>query len=318
MLSLSVLAVLLTLPPPKVEGPYLRGKLAVYVVRGPQTDSRSFVTLDEGLKSGEVTVRERGGGEVNRLEVENGSGAFLFLHVGDVIRGGKQDRTIATDVVLPPESAPVAVDAFCVEQGRWAAEGAKALVFSANDALVSGAALKRSIQADRSQQGVWSEVAGTEERVAVYAEAPSPRLSSSGTYSAIVGNEPLRAEREDYLQTLLPQVTAHDDAIGVVVAIDGQVVEADIYASHALFKKLARKLLDSYVQESILAGEVTKAQAPPLDEVARFLEHGGSARFEAISQSMERRASQNAEAEIFEYRVQGNDRVLHSSYVKKE
>ena len=34
-------------------------------------------------------MRERGSGDVNSLEVENGSDKYLFLHVGDIIRGGK-------------------------------------------------------------------------------------------------------------------------------------------------------------------------------------------------------------------------------------
>ena len=165
MHSISVLAAFLIMAPPKVEGPYSHGKLAVYVVRGPQADTRSYITLDEGLKSGAVKVRERGSGEVNTLEVENGSDEFLFLHVGDVIRGGKQDRTIATDVVLPPRSTPVTIDAFCVEHGRWAADVASGMAFSLSDAMVSGAALKRTIQAEQSQRGVWNAVAETEAQV---------------------------------------------------------------------------------------------------------------------------------------------------------
>jgi len=94
--------------------------------------------------------------------------------------------------------------------------------------LVSGTALKRSIQADRSQQKVWNDVAETETRAAAYTHVGSLSLSDSGTYSAIVANETLRAEREDYVQTLLPRLLAHEDAVGVAVAIDGEVVGADV------------------------------------------------------------------------------------------
>lgn len=321
MHSISVLAALLmmALPkPPKVEGPYTHGKLAVYVVRGPQADARSYITLDEGLKSGAVIVREHGSGDVNTLEVVNGSDEFLFLHVGDVIRGGKQDRTIATDVVLPPGSAPVTIDAFCVEQGRWAAVGVNGMAFSVNEAMVSGTALKMTIQAEQSQRGVWNHVAETETQVAMYTAAPSPRLSASGTYSAIVDNETLKAKRADYVETLLPHVTDHADAIGIVVAIDGELVGADVYGSRELFQKLVRKLLDSYAQESILAGESPSGAAPELDDVKRFLAEGDFVQTELISETMERRSSENVDAAIFEYRVTGDARPLHSSYVKKK
>ena len=321
MHSISVLAAFLIMAPPnppKVAGPYTHGKLAVYVIRGPEADARSYITLDEGLKSGAVKVRERGSGDVNTLEVENGSDEYLFLHVGDVIRGGKQDRTIATDVVLPPRSTPVTIDAFCVEQGRWAAGASSGMEFSRSEAMVSSAALKRSIQADKSQGAVWAEVAETEALAANYVSAPSERLSVSRTYSAIVDNETLKAKRIDFVETLLPRVMAHDDAIGVVVAIDGELVGADVYGSHELFQKLVRKLLDAYAQESILAGGSTGGAAPELADVKRFLAEGDSVRTELISETMERRSSENVDAAIFEYRVTGDDGPLHSSYVKKK
>ena len=38
----------------------------------------------------------------------------------------------------------------------------------------------------------------------------------------------------------------------------------------------------------------------------------------SISTTMERRSSENVDAAIFEYRVRGDNRPLHSSYVKKK
>jgi len=51
--------------------------------------------------------------------------------------------------------------------------------------------------------------------------------------------------------------------------------------------------------------------------VKRFLAPGDTVHTELISETMERRSSDNVDAEIFEYRVRGDDRPLHSSYVKK-
>ncbi len=319
MHSISALAAFWILAPVlQVEEPITQGKLTVYVVRASQTDSRSYITLDEGLKSGAVELRERGSGDVNSLEVENGSDKYLFLHVGDIIRGGKQDRTIATDVLIPPRSAPIAVDAFCVEHGRWTAHTRAGYAFSANDALASGAALKRSIQRAQSQQEVWDAVSVAEEVVAVYAAAPSNRLSSSGTYSAIVENEPLRKEREEYVEAVLPRVLAHEDAVGVVVAINGEIVGADVYRSHELFGKLARKVLDAYAQEAILSADAPAAAPPTIGAVTRFLEDGSNVTTEFFSTTMERRSSENAVADIFEYRFHEDSKPLHSSYVKKK
>ena len=319
MHSISALvAIGILTPVPQVEKPITQGKLTVYVVRDSRTDPRSYITLDEGLESGAVEVRERGSGEVNSLEVENSSGKYLFLHVGDIIRGGKQDRTIATDVLIPPRSAPIAVDAFCVEHGRWAADARAGYAFSANDAMASGAMLKRSIQRAQSQQEVWDAVSVAETVVAEYADTPASRLSSSGTYSAIVEHETLRAEREDYVEAVLPRVLAHEDAVGVVVAINGEIVGADLYRSHELFGKLARKVLDAYAQEAILSGDTPSAAPPTIGAVSRFLEEGASVTTESLSAMMERRSSENAVADIFEYRFGKDAKSLHSSYVKKK
>ena len=318
MHSISALVALGILAPvPQVEEPITQGKLTVYVVRASQTDPRSYITLDEGLESGAVEVRERGSGDVNSLEVENGSDKYLFLHVGDIIRGGKQDRTIATDVLIPPRSAPIAVDAFCVEHGRWAADARTGYAFAANDALASGPALKRGIQRAQSQQEVWDAVSVAETAVAEYSGAQADPLSSSGTYSAIVENEPLRDEREDYVEAVLPRVLAYEDAVGVVVAINGEIVGADIYRSRELFGKVARKLLDAYAQEAILSGHAPDAAPPTMDAVSRFLDDGANVTTESLSTTMERRSSDNADADIFEYRFREDAKPLHSSYVKK-
>ena len=113
-------------------------------------------------------------------------------------------------------------------------------------------------------------------------------------------------------------MTAHEDALGVVVAIGGEVVGADVYGSHDLFRKLARKVLDAYAQESILAERSGDAAAPTRKEVAEFLDRGASGETESILETMERRQSENSAAQVFEYRVRGDDEALHASYVKKK
>lgn len=57
--------------------------------------------------------------EVNRLMVINSSGKPLYLMPGEVISGGQQDRTIGQEIVIQSTGKPTAIDAFCVEQGRW-------------------------------------------------------------------------------------------------------------------------------------------------------------------------------------------------------
>jgi hypothetical protein len=161
-----------------LEGPYSHGNLAIYVVGGTSDDRRAYLTLDQGLAGRTVEVREKGAGagqdqaQVNSLEIENKSDKWLFLQAGDIVKGGKQDRTIMTDMVLPPHSKPQSIDAFCVEHGRWT-PSQDGLAFKANTGIVSGGSLKRAIQSEKNQSRVWQEVAKTE-RVAVTVAAAAP------------------------------------------------------------------------------------------------------------------------------------------------
>ena len=62
-------------------------------------------------------------------------------------------------------------------------------------------------------------------------------------------------------------------AIGIVVAVNGNIVAADVYASPALFLKLSRKLLDSYALQAVLSRSEAgrSAAAPSVDEALAFL-----------------------------------------------
>jgi len=106
------------------------------VVSARAYDTSWFLTLDEGLASGEVQVREQGsegmarsrdgvvrpadsnGASVNQLVLINRSKRPLLLLAGELVSGGKQDRIIGKDRLVPVGSKPLPLDVFCVEHGR--------------------------------------------------------------------------------------------------------------------------------------------------------------------------------------------------------
>jgi len=334
--------------------PLVHANLAVFPVRGPSVDGREYITLDEGLRDGTVIVREKGSAqgqdraEVNDLEIDNSSDRWLFLQSGDMVKGGKQDRTIASDIALAPRSGPRPLAAFCVEHGRWTA-GKGGLQFAENSAIVSGNDLKLAIQAKASQTAVWSEVARAESRAAagraplpasaasatVGAErspvsnaAPPPALSTTGTYNAIVEDSKVREEREAYVAALLEKVSKDPEAIGMVVAVNGEVVAADVYGSRALFRKLVRKLVESYALQATLEKDPAKAggQAPAAEAARSFLAdlQGAAEKGESRTGTMHRRTRENERAVLFEYTDAAADAApqataapLHRSYLKK-
>jgi len=42
-----------------------------------------------------------------------------LIQSGDIVKGGRQDRTMQYDLLVPPKSQKMPLSSFCVESGRW-------------------------------------------------------------------------------------------------------------------------------------------------------------------------------------------------------
>ena len=87
---------------------------------GGATLPREIEAVEDDPFGGDPTAGSDpfGGGEVNTLMVINTSDKPLYLMPGEVIYGGKQNRTIGEELVIQPSDKPTPIDAYCVEQGR--------------------------------------------------------------------------------------------------------------------------------------------------------------------------------------------------------
>src|SRR5262249_35167472 len=110
-------------PDVRVSGPVIHENLAVYFIHGPSQPGPAPLTLDEGLRNGNVLVRETS--NVNSLEIENLGDKPVFVQAGDIVKGGKQDRTLTVSLLLPPKSGAIPIASFCVEHGRWSPRAAE-------------------------------------------------------------------------------------------------------------------------------------------------------------------------------------------------
>ena len=117
----------------RVLEPITRRNLTIYpVVSTLGADTSAFLTLDEGVASGQVRILERGqlqssmvrprddrrwprveqvpdrgGASVNELVLVNDSAKPLLLLAGEVISGGKQNRIIGADMVVNVDCFPI-------------------------------------------------------------------------------------------------------------------------------------------------------------------------------------------------------------------
>ena len=285
----------------KVLPPISHGDLSIFPIVSAKThDTSGFITLDEGIRSGEVVVTEvgnlhssmqrrqpyvqpyRGGAEVNRLVLVNNSKHPLILLAGEVVTGGKQDRVVGKDRIVPAESDPVDLSVFCVEHGRWVESSTK---FDTHASVMLQPSVRMKAMADQDQQKVWDAVGQSRSAMAAAIPSPPPPNYNAGTTGGVVGSttetvevtasaaelnsttsyakaRENRAVKQQVESIVKPMQKSYEsvikqlrnqNAIGVVVAVKGRIVWADMFASSSLLDKYWPKLLESYATEAMTA-----------------------------------------------------------------
>ena len=132
--------------PVRLTGPLSHDNLAVYFVHGVSKSGPVPLTLAEAMAKRVVRVSETS--NVNSLDIENLGDQEVFVQAGDIVKGGKQDRTLTVSLLLPPKSGRVPIASFCVEQGRWSARaGEDVRTFSTSAVAVSSREMKLAMQA---------------------------------------------------------------------------------------------------------------------------------------------------------------------------
>jgi hypothetical protein len=293
----------------KVLEPIRHGSLTVFPVVAPRSYATGdFLTLDEGLRSGDVVVTEYGNirglmrrrpvpavqresAEVNRLVLINNSKRPLLLLAGEIVTGGKQDRVIGKDRIVPAESDPVDLSVFCVEPGRWVAtsdhfgsSGATyrgsmggAMTGAAAGTLMAQPSVRAKAMGDKDQSQVWAEVRKQQQAMETVevAAAASPvstqEIQSTSSYARVMENKDVKETVDEIAvpiernyESLIRQLRDRK-AVGVVVAVNGRIIWADVFASTELLERYWPKLVRSYASEAVVTrakgGEVSSAQA---------------------------------------------------------
>src|SRR5262245_36873783 len=134
-----------------VSGPYLHKNLTSLLLRGAdQRQDRRPLTLQEAMERKGFVVHETGA--VNNLAIENLSDEEVFVQSCDIVKGGRQDRVLALDLIVPPKSGKVQIASFCVEHGRWSGRGNEmAVAFGSSEKALSSKDLKIAAKHSASQ-----------------------------------------------------------------------------------------------------------------------------------------------------------------------
>jgi len=306
----------------KMSGPYTHENLAVFLIHGPdRIEGEQFLTLREAMEQKTLIVHETG--DVNELMVENRGDLAVYIHPGDIVKGGRQDRMIPHDCIVPPNSGRKPISTFCVERGRWTRRGDEdAEKFSVPENTANNPRLLTAARLASDQGAVWEAVAEQQNKLSVVGDVTASYSPSSLQLS--LENEKLQAAIAAYKTKLESIVADSADAVGFAVVVNGEVQTVDVYASHALFEKLWPKLLEAGVVSAIARKSESSdfAQAGEQD-IRRFVRDLDEQRRKWEARYL---AGQEGQPAVYlggysawssEFRV-AETQPFHSSYIRTE
>ena len=317
--------------------PVVYSNLALFpVTSSVGHNSSGYITLDEGLETGEVQVSELGAlvrcrphtrcagqAQVNTLALVNHSRKTLILLAGEIVTGGKQDRVISKDRLVLPGSEPLPLDVFCVEPGRWSGATAK---FEGKSYMAAPSVREKAAVA-KNQQEVWDATGQMRSRVAAAAPAAESELRGSSSYAQLERSEAVKgridaatgALQSDYEKALRGALRGKN-IVGVVVAINGEVVWADLFSDAALFERYWPKLLRSYVVEAMSVPEFEHARAGRGDAQRFLLEQTGREIIESEPGQYRLRQVEHPRYSLFELAslYEKGELTLHFNKLRKQ
>jgi len=309
----------------RLASPVSYQNLTIFPVLSSQdADTSGFATLDEALANGDAVISEQGsymrrsrdgqipqvfsgGPQVNQLVLVNRGKKPLLLLAGEVVSGGKQDRIIGKDRIVPIGAAPLPLDVFCVEHGRWTGATDQ---FSAGNLMVHPS-VREEAAVEQDQKQVWAAVRGEAQGVAssptvsveasaapISREALAGAITAAGTqsYDKIYKASPIGTSVESVAEEIsrrFDRATSGlkgEHVVGVVAAFGDEVAWSDIFASSELFNAYWPKLLRSYVVEAMT--HPTVRETASLDDARDFLRPIGG------------RTEEQTEPEVYKWRKQ--------------
>jgi predicted house-cleaning NTP pyrophosphatase (Maf/HAM1 superfamily) len=143
---------------------------------------------------------------------------------------------------------------FCVEPGRWVASSEQ---FSGMNSAMAQPSVRLPAMAARDQHQVWAHVASANAGMAAAAPRADSVVGGPGrgttSYAKVMQNPEVEkkvASVSSNYDGLLRELRKIG-ATGVVVAVNGNITWADVFASTDLLERYWQKLIRSYAAESL-------------------------------------------------------------------
>ncbi len=303
-----------------VVGPYTHGNLGIFLLRGKdRVRGKNFLTLKEALEQKKIVVGETG--NVQELTIENTGDRPVYIQAGEVLRGGKQDRMCPYDYVIAPGSGKQPLASFCVEHGRWTRRGQEAeAVFNASNNFASNAVTLAG-KLNNDQALVWSQVSAAQNKLSDNVGVTVNAAASPSSLELSLGSRQVQDALAGYRQALADLPGRHDDAVGFAVAVNGRIVNVDVYACHELLEKLWPKLLQAAATEAVAEKKAgVRFDPPTAKDVQTFVAGIEKARAteRRINDQLKMKVQETPSAAGFHSWDDTGSFIIHQSYVSKQ
>ena len=216
------------IPDVRVDEPSTFGNVAVFPLFAglPLDTSSDYVLASEAMAAGTMVVREVSEiGEVPCLLVDNGGSRPALFVEGEEVRGGKQNRILASSI-LAAGTSRTRIPVACTESKRWECDSRP---------FKTGSHCPPSLRhllkegANGHQSRIWATIRRQHCRLGI-------RSQSENMSDAL-------ETRRDAVEDLRRNLPYAEGASGIAVALDGKVVGIDIFDKPETLAKLWDRLL---------------------------------------------------------------------------
>jgi hypothetical protein len=246
------------------------GNLSVFPVFSASDQGPEYLTLQEALAAGQLSVKEVSeGGSVPNLKVTNASEIPVLLLDGEELAGARQNRVVNTTILLR-EKCETIIPVSCTEQGRWSYSSRE---FSVSDNVLprhirsrKTASVNANLRAERSyrsdQGEIWQSIDVLQQSAAV--------SSSTGAMRDVY--EGRKRDLDGYMDAfrLVPRQR------GLFVFMGREPAGFDYVSRESAYALLHSKLTRSYAMDAIVDRDRDEG-APSVEAVRSFIDRAALA-----------------------------------------
>ena len=236
------------IPDIRIGEPQTCGGVAVFPLFAEQSPhgTLDYLLSDEAMAVGTLTVQEFSEtGEVPCLLADNGGNHPVLFVEGEEVRGGKQNRVLASSVLVAGRSRtriPVA----CTELGRWKYDSRR---FTTGSHCPPSLRYLLKQEANGRQSRIWQTI--------------RRKHRATATRSATENMSDALETRHDAVEDLRRNLPYAEDASGIAVAMGDKVVGIDIFDKPATCKAFWGRFVEGLlldVQEMpVMARQASKS-----------------------------------------------------------